>query len=244
MNEFERLLREYIYLKQQISIASLEKQIEQEKNLELKEHLLGKKRSISQLFSKKTLEELDFTEIYTRLFVDSEFCDVIKRKFFPVNNGKTGKEYKVTKDEYLSFINNQKEHIIWSDLSDNQLDIIKINYQKIKAIRNDIMHAHNIDYNLFHNAETLMNNVLKALKTELAKIISIPVNTLNIEGIITALRQFAITLDSNRSDFEQRFAQLWLRHSHQLDGIIDDDLRDELLNAASEEREGKDAVTV
>ena len=244
MNDFERLLREYIYFKQQIVIANLDEQINNQSDESYKKQLKEKQRSLRNLFNKKPLEEMDFTEIYTKLFVDSRFCDEIKRRFFPENEGKNSSLYKVTKEEYLEFINNQEERILWFDLTEGNLEIIKNNYSKIKKIRNDIMHAHNIDYNYYCESDMLINNVLEELRKELSQIISLPASSINIDGVIAALKTFAIAIDSSRPEIDRKFARLWLNHSHQLNGVISDDTISELLEESTQESSESDEITV
>ncbi len=244
MNDFERLLREYIYLKQQVSIAALEEQIGQEADEENKNVLKSKKSSLNRLFSNKPLEEMDFTEIYTKLFIDSRFCDEIKKRFFPEGEGKITTAYKVTKDEYLKFITETEENVVWSDLSEGKLEIIRINYDTIKKIRNDIMHAHNFDYKHFSESFNLIKTVLDELKSELSQLIMFPDNTQSIEGIIAALRTFASALDESRPDFERQFSKTWLGFANQLESFVDEEVMNKLLGIPLEEGEETDETAI
>lgn len=201
MNGFERILREYIYFQLQISISRLDEQLHNESDKVLKKDLQEKRQSLCKFYEKKPLEEMDFTEIYTKLFIDTRFCDQIKQRFFPENSEKKATAYKVTKDEYLEYISSQQEHIIWTDLTEGKLENIKKNYKTIKTIRNDIMHAHNINFSTFIEAKELLESVIKSLNNEINQLIKLPEPAKNIDGIIDALKLLYSIIDDISPDW-------------------------------------------
>ena len=170
INRFERTLRQYIYFKQAYYLTDLDKSLNNETNPATKKALNEEIKRVKDAFKKKKLEDMDFDGIFRLLFVDSVLCDTIKRKFFP-DASASSNAYKVRKADYIQFIESIDENILWNSLSAGALDIVKENFKSIQVIRNHVMHAHNIDYETFHDADRMIDETQKALDAEIGSFI-------------------------------------------------------------------------
>lgn len=107
------------------------------------------------------LEKKDLGKIFGILFVDEKFSqDILKW----MNSNK----HLMSKDEILKYIKNHNEEALWSKIfSKSDDDILKENYILVKTIRNDVMHAHNINYKTFFIAKKLFEQLNEQLDNEI-----------------------------------------------------------------------------
>lgn len=140
-NEFERKLRKLLYL------ASA---------------LQGDNESRNVI---SDLETKDLGEIFTALFTDANFVKNVKER---VNQ----KTWQFTRTELLAAIEELKENTLWETLLGN--DCVKTlckRFVELRTYRNDVMHAHNIDYERFKTARSLFRKVNLELDSAIGKLI-------------------------------------------------------------------------
>ena len=76
----------------------------------------------------------------------------------------------VSKNEIINYLNGLKENDLWSKLfKKNNDDVLKNNYIFVKNFRNDVMHAHNINYETYNEAVKLFTSICKQLDDEIKK---------------------------------------------------------------------------
>ncbi len=113
----------------------------------------------------RNIETKDFGDIYNILFVDSSFAAEAKNIIKKIN----------TRAEMLEAIQNLQENTAWDILVDNSsLGIIKDNFDVLKNYRNDVMHAHNIDYDTYKKAKNLFTSANSQLEAEIQRNIDFP----------------------------------------------------------------------
>lgn len=109
------------------------------------------------------LEEKDLGTIFGILFVDNDLMKTIQKW---INENKQ----LVSKNEIINYINGLKENDLWSKLfKKNNDDVLKNNYILVKNFRNDVMHAHNINYETYNEATKLFTSICKQLDDEIKK---------------------------------------------------------------------------
>lgn len=113
----------------------------------------------------KEIETKDFGEIYNILFVDHKFVAEVKSITKSLN----------TRTEIVDAITGLEENTAWDILvNDGTLSIIKKNFETIKDYRNDVMHAHNINYDTYKKAKKLFGDTNSELEKEIQKNIDFP----------------------------------------------------------------------
>lgn len=107
------------------------------------------------------LEKKDLGTIFGMLFVDEKFTqDTLKW----MNSNK----HLMSKEEILKYIKDPDEESLWSELfSKSDDDILKENYMLVKTIRNDVMHAHNINYETYSIAKKLFEQLNEQLDNQI-----------------------------------------------------------------------------
>ena len=113
----------------------------------------------------KNLESYDFGKIFDILFIDPSFNKATKDV---LNN----KNWKFTKAEIMDSINKLAENRPWDYLVGQGVPSFRNNYSDVKQYRNDVMHAHNINYVTYKKANKLFNEINKDIDCEIEKIIS------------------------------------------------------------------------
>lgn len=109
------------------------------------------------------LEEKDLGTIFGILFVDNDLMKTIQKW---INENKQ----LVSKNEIINYLNGLKENDLWSKLfKKNNDDVLKNNYILVKNFRNDVMHAHNINYETYNEATKLFTSICKQLDDEIKK---------------------------------------------------------------------------
>jgi len=130
VNVFERKLRKLLYIKVALNID--DKRIEKIKNL----------------------EDMDLGKIFTIIFSDINFVSQIKNK---INKEMT---WEFTKFELIKEVENINEDVLWNHLLDDKKQTDLPNkYLEVKQYRNDVMHAHNINYETYSIAKKLFNKI-------------------------------------------------------------------------------------
>ena len=141
INEFERKLRKLLYLKS--AIYHGEKKIDNIRDLEAK----------------------DLGVIFELLFTDTEFVKSVRAK---VNE----KTWQFTKKEIIEAFQNLSEDTVWNNLlGAGTVTSLSENFLTVKDYRNDVMHAHNIDTETFHEAKKLFADINGQLDSEIGQII-------------------------------------------------------------------------
>lgn len=114
----------------------------------------------------KNIETLDFGKIFEILFIDRSFVSEAKDTI-KSNSG------LFTKKELIDRINSLGEVTIWDHLKYSDIvSELKNNYILVKKYRNDVMHAHTIDYNSFKNAKNLFTKINNQLNSAISKLLS------------------------------------------------------------------------
>lgn len=140
INEFERKLRCFLYLKSAIA---------------------GENEYTKVIHD---LESKDFGEIYELLFTDRGFTKDVKEKIKKMN-------LTFSKQELFEIIKEIKEETLWNKLiDDNILVELKNNFLKVKQLRNDVMHAHNIHTKDFFDSKNLFQKINLELDEEIKKL--------------------------------------------------------------------------
>lgn len=130
VNEFERKLRKLLYL------AS---------------SLHGDENSQKVIVG---LEEQELGNIFETLFSDAAF---VKKAKETINKTLS---WQFTRAELLDAINKLDENRLWTLLlGDDCVETLCSSFSEIRNYRNDVMHAHNIDYEQFNKAYKLFRKV-------------------------------------------------------------------------------------
>ena len=106
-----------------------------------------------------------FGKIYDFLFVDSDFC----------NNARKATKDNRSKIDLIEELKNLSYKTYWDTIFGNdRLIEIKTNFWKIRGYRNDVMHAHNINYHTFSEARGLFQTANASLEGEIKDLIEFP----------------------------------------------------------------------
>lgn len=143
LNTFERLLRKVLYTAK----ATIKN------NTEVSEKT--KKQVETKIID---LEDLEFGPLFDILFTDESFNNSYKKDISSIS-------YKITKQQLLDIINKKEEKILWKEFP-NAMEYspsLYKNFIKVREIRNDVMHAHNISYKYYTSAKSLLKKINKEL---------------------------------------------------------------------------------
>ena len=142
VNEFERKLRKLLYL------AS---------------SLHGDENSQKVIVG---LEEQELGKIFETLFSDAA---LVKKAKETINKTLS---WQFTRAELLDAINKLDENRLWTLLlGDDCVETLCSSFSEIRNYRNDVMHAHNIDYEQFNKAHKLFKKVNTELDSAIGKLI-------------------------------------------------------------------------
>lgn len=142
---------------------------------------------------KKSIEEIDFGEIYEHIFTDRNLKGELMKKY----------SSNLTKADLVSIINDLEENTLWHNVVGDSYNYIENNFLRIKNYRNTVMHNHLISYEKYKEAKTLLESAVAELDRAIAdKLItnkSTYLNKVNIveslSGIFKAMGLFAIALE-------------------------------------------------
>lgn len=173
VNKFERLLRKFLYLK----VSQCDEQ---------------KFRSVIS-----DIDQKDFGEIYTILFIDNNFRAAARDKIKKLN----------TRAEMYEAIDALQESTAWHILvGDEILTIIKDNFDLLKEYRNDVMHAHNISWGKYKKAKKLFTDANDALERELNQLLQYPSVVPMSEKAVSILHDKLLVLDNDAEEISQSLA--------------------------------------
>lgn len=141
VNEFERKLRKLLYLASALQGDN------------------GAHKVIIDLESK------DLGEIFVTLFSDSNFVKCVKEKI----NQKT---WQFTRDELFTLIKKLDENTLWDTLLGcDCAETLRKQFGELRAYRNDVMHARNINLMHYRSAKRLFQKVNVELDDAIGKLI-------------------------------------------------------------------------
>lgn len=148
INDLERKLRELLYLAVSIS---------------------DDKTAQSILIN---LEEKDFGEIFDLLFIDLNFIAVLKSNVNATKEGEFFGKSRYTKNEIQEYLNGLKEDAVWDRiLGKNVAPTLRKRFRDVQTYRNDVMHAHNINEEIFELAQDLFVRINNELDDAIKEII-------------------------------------------------------------------------
>lgn len=158
---------------------------------------------------KKSIEEIDFGQIYDAVFTDNEF------------KSKLLKEYSsnLTKADLVKLIQSINENTMWHNIVGTKYDFIEKHFLEIKDYRNHVMHNHLISFSDYQTASGILqkaNDELdRAIRDKLIVNQSSYLNTVDIvevlSGIIKFLGLAALKInESADSEYTKAFARALL----------------------------------
>lgn len=171
INEFERKLRKLLYLASALQDDSNDREVIS--NLETEE--LGK--------------------LFETLFSDSEFVKSAKEAI----NRKT---WKFTKKEVLDAIRNIDEHTCWDALlGPTCVKTLREHFGELRRYRNDVMHAHNINYTQYRAAKQMFMKTNKELDIAIDNLIGIRADNKSTVSIdFNSVLSKALAMPANKID--------------------------------------------
>lgn len=138
LSSFERTLRKLLYI-----FSAINNDDESAKNI-------------------KELEKKTIGQIFTMLFIDDAFVSSIKDSIKGANRD------IFSKDDILKLISSVDEKTGWDSLmGDDIVPTLRKNFQEVRFIRNNVMHAHNINWNEYKNSRKLLRKIIKEMDTAL-----------------------------------------------------------------------------
>lgn len=138
LSSFERTLRKLLYI-----FSAINNDDESPKNI-------------------KELEKKTIGQIFTILFIDDAFVRSIKDSIKGANRD------IFSKDDILKLISSVDEKTAWDSLmGDDIVPTLRKNFQEVRSIRNNVMHAHNINWNEYENSRKLLRKIIKEMDTAL-----------------------------------------------------------------------------
>ncbi|MFT3952728.1 MAG: hypothetical protein QM689_12470 [Oscillospiraceae bacterium] len=150
VNKLERKLRKLLYLA--ASISDNEKA----------------KESIKQI------EEMDFGEIFDLLFIDQNFILDMKKRINAETKSEFSGKSKYSKEEIKAYLDSLVEHSLWDKiLGEKDVPTLRSRFRDVQFYRNDVMHAHNINKELFNNSRNLFEKINKELDISIGKLIGV-----------------------------------------------------------------------
>lgn len=178
VNKFERKLRKLVYLA--ASLSGVEDGL----------------KNIGEL------ERKDFGEIFNLLFTDHTFINELKARVNAAKGSRYEGKSQYAKSEIIEFINGTDEDTLWDKIFDaDDVPILKKRFRDIQSYRNDIMHAHNIDKELYGKMKYLFNKINDELDIAIGKRIDDctkqRVNPKVNAAISSALQEFYFAVASN-----------------------------------------------
>lgn len=102
----------------------------------------------------KNLETKDFGEIFSLLFIDTQFMETVKEGI-----KKKGKEF-FSKAEVIASIESIEENTLWDSLLGKEtVPTLRKQYNSVRESRNAVMHSHYIRWNNFKEIRTLYRTI-------------------------------------------------------------------------------------
>ena len=136
ISDFERKLRKILYI-----FSAINKEDDASKNIE-------------------KLEEKDFGQIFTMLFVDDGFMNAAKDVV------KNTQRVDFSKADIIRLLSGIEEKAVWDKLlGDDVVPTLRKQFQDVRNIRNDIMHSHDIGWGTFNKAQKLIRTINSEIET-------------------------------------------------------------------------------
>lgn len=174
INELERKLRKLLYLKS----------------------ALNRDERFADNISR--LEEKTLGEIFTLLFSDPNFVNDVKKKINKEMN------WQFTKTQVLEEIQRISEVTTWGELiGDESVTELRNQFDQVREYRNDVMHAHNIDFKLYHKARKLFSKINEQLDEEIGKIISLRESSHDTESDFNSTLSLVLERDAELAKLSQ-----------------------------------------
>ena len=149
INELERKLRKLLYLA--VSISDDE----------------ASKSTI------KNLEEKDFGIIFDMLFTDPNFISKLKERVNATAKSVFEGKGKYSKNEIQTFLDNTDEDTLWDQILDSEkVPTLKKRFRDVQAYRNEVMHAHNTNREVFEKARYLFSSINSELDKAIEEILN------------------------------------------------------------------------
>ncbi len=195
VNSLERALRQLLYL-----AASISQDDESKANI-------------------NELESKDFGQIFDLLFIDTDFIKNIKKRV----NADPKSEYKgfdrFSKEEILQFLQSSNENTLWDKiLGPEAVPTLRKRFREVQTYRNDVMHAHNIDKEIYGKAYYLFTKINQELDEAIGNIIGNKDNlkvdiTENINLALANALSYAKALEAKQDIWNIKISQLMLNDS-------------------------------
>jgi hypothetical protein len=107
------------------------------------------------------LERMNFGELFNMLFIDNNFCKIVNKKVKDIGS-------QFTESEINDLIENLQGNTLWDKLISEAVTFtLRENYNMVRDFRNDVMHAHNIDYEQYHEIEKMYTIINRELNDAL-----------------------------------------------------------------------------
>lgn len=136
ISDFERKLRKILYI-----FSAINKEDNASKNIE-------------------RLEEKDFGQIFTMLFVDDGFMNAAKDVV------KNTQRVDFSKADIIRLLSEIEEKTVWDRLlGKDVVPTLRNRFHDVRNIRNDIMHSHDIGWDTFNKARKLMRTINNEIET-------------------------------------------------------------------------------
>lgn len=133
--------------------ASIELERKLRKALYIAASVLGDEKNEKKF---NDLEQMSLSNLFALLFYDQKFIELTKKG--------VGKKAHFSKQEIIDEIAEVKETVLWDDLfKGDEVPTLRENFKNVQEYRNDIMHAHNIETDRYHEAKQLMLKVIDEL---------------------------------------------------------------------------------
>lgn len=133
--------------------------------------------ALNQKISK--LEEKDFGEITNILFVDSSF----------LKEAKDLVKTHISRSDLIDALEKIPECTNWSKMvTSDSLESVQKRFNQLKEYRNDVMHAHNINFQRYKEIKHLYESVNSELSKDIDSTVKLPDNAINTVELANAMK--------------------------------------------------------
>lgn len=146
----------------------------------------------------RDIEKKNFGDIYSILFIDNDFRTAARDRIKKLS----------TRSEMFEAIGSLTERTAWDILIGNSvLTIIKDNFALLKEYRNDVMHAHNIDYNKYNRAKKLFSDANQELEKQIGEIQQEPSEIMVSPGTVDTLYDKLVAFSTGAEKMEENMSR-------------------------------------
>lgn len=118
----------------------------------------------------KDLESMSLFWLFNVLFIDKNFNKEIRNWVTAAKNSKYYGLGPFTKSEIQNRVNTVHEKTFWDDyLGKEYAPTLRERFREVNAYRNQVMHAHNMDSDEFHDAKDLFSTINEELDDAIEK---------------------------------------------------------------------------